>query len=510
MATSTSSTPAPYVSGSKGRGSAHHARYGTPLPVLLPCSPLYPRAALSPSSSGAAGLPASLAALFVDRLVTPHVVGVLDRTTASVWVAEPDDWRVLFERGFFGKGTLSRSEPNWRKTRLDLLKGGASFAAEQLRQKRREERKRFKLDRAQAMMEAVIKAEAVLAGGSGGGAASGPSTPAAGPSVLPSSAEGAGDVDTHVGTDDAHTLSSSPIPDPLAVPASQLTPQTFLVRPTRPDATRNRGKNAFKRRPPPAAAVPPPSAEAAPPAPGGPPADRPAQGGAGEDEEDEEEEEDAEVDPSVVEEMEHLQLSYEEACFLSIGLGVLRVYDPVADSYPPLSSLLSVFLTNSPAHDLHPATAPAALYPSDPFLVRYAAYHHFRSLGWCVRDGVKFCADLLLYRKGPVFSHAAFALLLVPVFADAAERDASPFKNEDWYAERTSWKFLNTVMRVNSLVMKTVIVVYITIPAVSAFPARARLGAGLDARQADLRALLGTYTIREVALTRFGIARRRD
>jgi tRNA-splicing endonuclease subunit Sen2 len=42
----------------------------------------------------------------------------------------------------------------------------------------------------------------------------------------------------------------------------------------------------------------------------------------------------------------------------------------------------------------------------NPFLVNYAVYHHYRALGWVVKNGIKFCVDLLLYKRGPVFSHA--------------------------------------------------------------------------------------------------------
>jgi tRNA-splicing endonuclease subunit Sen2 len=42
----------------------------------------------------------------------------------------------------------------------------------------------------------------------------------------------------------------------------------------------------------------------------------------------------------------------------------------------------------------------------NPFLVNYVAYHHYRALGWVVKGGIKFCVDLLLYKRGPVFSHA--------------------------------------------------------------------------------------------------------
>ena len=103
------------------------------------------------------------------------------------------------------------------------------------------------------------------------------------------------------------------------VDLASLTPQTFLVRPSRPDSNRNRGKNAFKRRPKPAqpaTTATPSTASAAPPVPDlGPDAPR--------------DEEEDEIDyEAMVEEMEHLQLSLEEAWFLASAIGVLKIYDP--------------------------------------------------------------------------------------------------------------------------------------------------------------------------------------
>jgi tRNA-splicing endonuclease subunit Sen2 len=42
----------------------------------------------------------------------------------------------------------------------------------------------------------------------------------------------------------------------------------------------------------------------------------------------------------------------------------------------------------------------------NPFLLHYVLFHHYRSLGWVVKGGIKFCVDYLLYKRGPVFSHA--------------------------------------------------------------------------------------------------------
>ena len=46
------------------------------------------------------------------------------------------------------------------------------------------------------------------------------------------------------------------------------------------------------------------------------------------------------------------------------------------------------------------------LHFDNPFLINYMVYHHYRALGWVVRGGLKFCVDYLLYKRGPVFSHA--------------------------------------------------------------------------------------------------------
>lgn len=46
----------------------------------------------------------------------------------------------------------------------------------------------------------------------------------------------------------------------------------------------------------------------------------------------------------------------------------------------------------------------------NPFLINYVVYHHYRSLGWVVKGGIKFCVDYLLYKRGPVFHHAESVL----------------------------------------------------------------------------------------------------
>lgn len=88
----------------------------------------------------------------------------------------------------------------------------------------------------------------------------------------------------------------------------------------------------------------------------------------------------------------------------------------------------------------------------NPFLINYVVYHHFRSLGWVVKSGIKFCVDYLLYKKGPVFSHAEFSIVIVPVYEDDEDEKGSPWEHQN--TKPWSWSWLSTLNRVNTQVQK--------------------------------------------------------
>ncbi|XAO23492.1 hypothetical protein I312_102270 [Cryptococcus bacillisporus CA1280] len=520
----------------RARYAANNRKYGTPLPILFPSS------SSSSSTSSKSILTSFLPSLSSVRIEIQHITGEYDPITGSVWITDPQMMDLAFQKGFFGKGSLSRSEPSWRARRVGLLKGGDTLAAEQMREKRRLERKQFKIDRAQAMLDAAKKAEAIVAAAKSQPESQNQSQlqPADNEGDdVEEDGEGEGEGDeadvSLVVTPDIEVGLEREVETQLQIPAGgdtltsqsqmeidplNLTPQTFLVRPTRPDANRNRGRNAFRRRPPQSQAQGNTDTAMATPAPASAPAaEQPTQTPADADIEADEDL----FDESLVEEMEHLQLSIEESLFLSLAIGVLHVYDPStgiyltptsnsADSGELLKLLLPSPSPSSPlSTQLSISESKGVLLPDNPALVSYAVYHHFRSLGWVVKDGIKFCVDWLLYRRGPVFSHSAFACVIIPVYADPHDQVVSPYGREDWYEERMSWKWMNTIIRVNALVQKNVIAVYITIPPLSSFPPSMKLADGtLDPRKNGLKSLLRQYTIREVALTRFGATRRRD
>lgn len=116
-----------------------------------------------------------------------------------------------------------------------------------------------------------------------------------------------------------------------------------------------------------------------------------------------------------------------------------------------------LFLTSPLARTLDPTH----LRPCDPFILSYVVYHHYRSLGWVPRSGVKFCVDWIVYRGadedvsrigagvGPVGGHAEFSVVMIPTFEEEEEEG----EEEEW-RERKSWTWLSTVMRVTSGVKK--------------------------------------------------------
>lgn len=59
-------------------------------------------------------------------VLNPCCEGYWDPLTRSVWVTNPKDSRTLWQRGFFGKGNLSRSEPSWLSRQLNARKAALS------------------------------------------------------------------------------------------------------------------------------------------------------------------------------------------------------------------------------------------------------------------------------------------------------------------------------------------------------------------------------------------------
>ncbi|QLL31992.1 hypothetical protein HG536_0C01600 [Torulaspora globosa] len=122
--------------------------------------------------------------------------------------------------------------------------------------------------------------------------------------------------------------------------------------------------------------------------------------------------------------LEALELLPVEAVFLSFALPVLDISPNVL-----FQRLLDY---NNLSY--------GAIYP---LVKQYVAYHHYRSHGWCVRSGIKFGCDYLLYRRGPPFQHAQFCIAVL---------DSEESHDYTWYS---------SVARVVGGAKKTLILCYV-------------------------------------------------
>ncbi|XP_042309254.1 tRNA-splicing endonuclease subunit Sen2 [Sceloporus undulatus] len=132
---------------------------------------------------------------------------------------------------------------------------------------------------------------------------------------------------------------------------------------------------------------------------------------------------------------EYLQLSLEEAFFLVYALGCLSIFY----SEVPLS-ILKLWEVFSDAQPNFKAT--------------YMAYHYFRSKGWVPKAGLKYGTDLLLYRKGPPFYHASYSVIVELINDDFEGSLHRPF----------SWKSLSGLNRTTANVSKELMFCYLIKP----------------------------------------------
>uniref|UniRef100_A0A4X2L841 tRNA-splicing endonuclease subunit Sen2 n=1 Tax=Vombatus ursinus TaxID=29139 RepID=A0A4X2L841_VOMUR len=88
------------------------------------------------------------------------------------------------------------------------------------------------------------------------------------------------------------------------------------------------------------------------------------------------------------------------------------------------------------------------------FRTTYMAYHYFRSKGWVPKVGLKYGTDFLLYRKGPPFYHASYSVIIELVNDSFEGSLRRPF----------SWKSLAGLNRITANVSKELLLCYLIRP----------------------------------------------
>lgn len=386
--------------------------------------------------------------------------GYLSPETRSVHVTDEIAIRALWENGFFGKGSLSRSEPSWldrEKKRMGLI---ANETSEEFTAQRRAERKRFKQERARKEREAIeekLKEERRV------------------------------HENEHLAEPTARSkyegLNGGPV-DSLAESMESLFEQQPLSPPMPPPIMVSLSDAADD--------IDAEKEDYIPQSPIEPAATEPSKST----------EQDLEAEAAAIENQEHLQLNPSEVFFLVYALGILQIRAPKNSALLPPETLFTLFRQ----HSYFPPREPQDLQPDDPFLLQYVVYHHFRSLGWVVRPGIKFAVDWLLYLRGPVFSHAEFAVIVLPAYTDSYWRSTEELKMSTEKKESKSWWWLHCVNRVQSQVRKSLVICYVNVPAPGALRAVAENGE----EELDIGSLLKRYKVRELTLKRWTPNRERD
>ncbi|KAL1122356.1 hypothetical protein AAG570_003761 [Ranatra chinensis] len=147
--------------------------------------------------------------------------------------------------------------------------------------------------------------------------------------------------------------------------------------------------------------------------------------------------------PNLVPVYENLQLTLEEAFFLTWALGCLEVADTMGNYMSPVT-MWRVFKESK-----------------EDFVEKYVAYHYFRSKGWVVKPGLKFGGDFLLYKKGPPFYHASY-IVVVDVMNSSFKRSTS----ED-NKRKFSWMYISSLNRLAESAKKEILMCQIKWPDVS-------------------------------------------
>lgn len=168
--------------------------------------------------------------------------------------------------------------------------------------------------------------------------------------------------------------------------------------------------------------------------------------------------------------MEFLQLLSEEVFFLRFALNVVDIR----------MSLMELF---------HKCCSTSSILPNNDFILNYVVYHHFRSLGWCVRTGIKFGCNFLLYKKGPPFGHAPFAILIMT--------------GKDY-----TWIQLSAIARVIGAVKKSLVLIYVDTPSIQSFNAAIENSDKSD--KSILYQIFTMYKVTEFLYRRWVPSRNRD
>ena len=367
----------------KRRGKSFNQLYRNPLPVTLSVEKfgqLPPVTAHNPVS----WLFFAWRLLYIYSHLPPQEPPVKVEMTllgtvkdAVFSVSDENGMMRLWRLGFFGKGTLSRSEPSWKaRTEQRLGVGVLETTSEEVTSRRRSERNAFKSVRHKAhKLEEIARLRALTA------------------EEQKRYEELLAEMETMRLKKDA------------AEKENLLTEHSAELASVngRPNTTKEQAENRSEPRSPKTATSEMLKTDA------------------------------NLLDPELELNLETLQLQKTEVFFLQFALQAVQVME-----HGRAILLEGLFLS----------CLGSLRSSAGKFLLHYVVYHHYRSLGWCPRSGLKFGCDMILYKRGPPMLHAEYAVLVVP------EGDCG------W----VEWQDFMALARVVGGVRKTLVLAFVLTP----------------------------------------------
>lgn len=199
--------------------------------------------------------------------------------------------------------------------------------------------------------------------------------------------------------------------------------------------------------------------------------------------------------------LEYMQLQAVEAFFLKFALDLIAVIGKDEDSL----SLRLLFEQCCRLYDINAVdsftnssnNSNSTIDANNKFIIHYIVYHYFRSKGWCVRSGIKFGCDFLLYKRGPPFSHAEYCILVMQ-------------DNELSVSFINDWTQMSGQARVIGGVKKNLVQIYVEPPTQDEFDKIYYYNEKDIDEGLRLKLLLSKYRVSELLYRRWNPSRTRD
>lgn len=415
----------------KRRGKNYQQIYRNPLPISLSINSnvQLPLVTYNPLSWLSLALQLVLSYSRSSPTDSPVPVNVSRETSSECvfTVSDESGMLSLWQQGFFGKGTLSRSEPSWKgrvEQRLGLASSTNTIACEEVTSNRRDERKIFKTLRSEVQkLEELARLRSLSN------------------TEQDDYKKAVANLDAmKMKREASNTASSDSKSPPSLNKVDKLSKENIESLNDNALATKEykSSKDGCLLR--------------------------------------KEDHELIDKDTNTLKaNIESLQLQKTEVFFLQFALGAVQTIEGQAELL--IQDLFHICLGSSKS-------------PDNKFLLDYVVYHHYRSLGWCVRSGIKFGCDMLLYKRGPPMLHAEYSVLVIP----------------DGKCGWTDWQDFMAIARVIGGVRKTLVLVFVTCPKQSEFDKI--LLAKINKQ--SLEGLFKLYRVTEVVYKRWSPSRTRD